>query len=94
MNYAEKFGLSVLIATCCLAIVFVLDNAHHLKESIKEKIQVTAFLCTLIFGQFWFSHEDSGIESISKMMVLVFANIALSGILRPPIGPDDSMDIG
>ena len=93
MDYATKLGLSVLCATCCLAIVLALDNAHRLKESTKEKIQVIFFLGTLLLGPLWLSHEDPGILTIAKMMVLVFSNIALAGILRPPIGPNDSMDL-
>lgn len=93
MDYATKFGLSVLCALCCLAIVFALDNAHRLKESTKEKVQIAFFLGTLILGPLWLSHEDPGIVTIAKMMVLVFGNIGLSSILRTPTDPNDSMDL-
>lgn len=92
MDYATKIGLSILSAACCLAIIFALDNAHRLKESTKEKVQVAFFLGTLILGPLWLSHEDPGILSIAKMMVLVFGNIGLASILRTPTGPSDSMD--
>lgn len=93
MDDLKKVGLSILCATCCLAIIVALENAHRLKESIKERIQVVFFLGTLILAPLWLSREDPGILTIAKMMVLVFGNIALSGILRPPMGPDDSMDL-
>ena len=93
MDDLKKVGLSILCATCCFAIIVALENAHRLKESTKEKIQVIFFLGTLLLGPLWLSHEDPGILTIAKMMVLIFGNIGLSGILRPPAGPNDSMDL-
>ena len=93
MEIFMKFAIAASWATCIVSTIYVLENAHRLKQSVKDGIQFACFLAMLIFGPIWAAQEGFGIPALCKMILVVFAYASVDYILNPPAGPNDSMDI-
>jgi len=93
MEIFMKFAIAAAWATCIVSALYVLENAHRLKQSVKDGIQFACFLAMMIFGPIWAAQGGFGIPALCKMFLVVFGYVAVDGILNRPAGPDDSMDI-
>ena len=90
MDILQKILLSFSLAMGMIIFLVVMDNAHRLSESVKDKMLFISFIGMLTFGPLWFDPGEHGASAIGKLLVLVGGHVFLNYVLYPP--DPDSMD--